>query len=513
MTESKPTASWLDRARATDPRMLALLAFLFSAVIIAMHLPFSQLEVGDAAIYDYIAQSILRGQVPYRDVIDIKGPLAPHMSAVAMMIGKTIGSRDILAVRLFQILMAGLLSSAIVLVAAAYLESRAAALLAFLIPLTSRPFVEMMIAGTQPKLPMILFGMLALLLIAKGRPFWAGFCSMLSCLCWQPGLMFTGVVFLMFSRYLTSWRDLRAAKVLAGAMFPLVVSLGYFYLRGALGDMWAWTITYNYTVFGPAAETSLVEAGAHLWMIARRVFGRDVILVGVSGLGLLAFVVERLRTKRRVREALRGPGLFKDALVIPPLIYLAFSLINFQGAPDLIPFFPFIGIFAGWFFVKVGRFVAGIESARPSASRFGFDLIVSGAAMFVILLVVLYRSAAYRLEGPTLRDQDQAVQAVASLLGPDDKIYVHGTVEILTLLGRPNLNPYIFLDWGADDFAAVRRGTSFSALIEEMDAQAPKLVSLSRLRKVYYRSELEKWVEDRYEKVEHFRYDLHIRKQ
>lgn len=513
MTESKPMAVWLNRARATDPRMLALLAFVFSVVTIAMHRPFSQLEVGDAAIYDYISQSILRGQVPYRDVIDIKGPLAPHMSAVAMMIGKTIGLRDIIAVRLFQILLAGLLSSAIVLVVDAYLKSRAAALIAFLIPLVSRPFVEMMIAGTQPKLPMILFGMLALLLIAKDRPFWAGFCSMLSCLCWQPGLMFAGVALLMFSRYLTSWRDLRAAKVLAGAMIPLVVTLGYFYLRGALGDMWAWTITYNYTVFGPAAETTLAEAAAHLWTIARRVFGRDIILVGVSGLGLLAFLAERLRTKRRLREALRAPDFFKDALVIPPLIYLAFSLINFQGAPDLIPFFPFIGIFAGWFFVTLGRLVGGIRSARPSAPRFGFGVIVPGAAMVGILLVVVDRSATYRLEGATLRDQDQAVQAVAGLVGPDDKIYVHGTVEILTLLGRSNLNPYVFLDWGADDFAVARRGTSFSALIDEMDAQAPKLVSISRLRKVYHRAELEKWVEDRYDKVDTFRYDLHIRKQ
>jgi hypothetical protein len=514
MKQSKPGgAFWLDRARATDPRMLALLALLFTVVIIAMHRPFSQLGVNDAAIYDYIAQSILRGQVPYRDVIDIKGPLAPHLSAVAMMIGKAVGLRDILAVRLFQILMTGFLSAAIVLVVDAYVENRAAALIAFLIPLMPRSFIEMMIAGTQPKLPMILFGMLSLLLIAKDRAFWAGFCSMLSCLCWQPGLLFTGVAFLMFSRYLTRWRDLRAAKVLAGAAIPLVLTLGYFSLRGALGDMWAWTITYNYTVFAPAAESTLAEAGAHVWTITRRAFEVDTILVILSGLGLLVFLAERLRAKQRLREALASADLFKDALVIPPLIYLAFCLINFQRAPDLIPFFPFIGIFAGWSFVKMGRLIAGIGRARSSASGVGLGVIIPATAVVLILLTVLYRSATYRLDGSTLADQDQAVQTVASLLGPDDKIYVHGTLEILTLLGRSNLNPFVFLDWGADDFAAARRGTSFSTLIEEMDAQAPKLVSLSRLRKVYHRAELEKWVDDRYDKVDLSRYDLYIRKQ
>ena len=70
-------------------------------------------------------------------------------------------------------------------------------------------FSEWMVTGTQPKLPMILFGLLSVLLIGKQRPYWAGFFSMLSCLCWQPGLMFTGVAVLMFSRYLTTGGILR----------------------------------------------------------------------------------------------------------------------------------------------------------------------------------------------------------------------------------------------------------------------------------------------------------------
>jgi hypothetical protein len=47
-----------------------------------------------------------------------------------------------------------------------------------------------------------------------------------------------------------------------------------------------------------------------------------------------------------------------------------------------------------------------------------------------------------------------------------------------------------------------------------MDAQAPKLVSLSRLRKVYHRAELAKWAEDHYDKIDSFKYEsLYIRKQ
>jgi hypothetical protein len=171
-----------------------------------------------------------------------------------MEVGNLIGVRDVVAVRLFQALLVGLLSAITFHVARIYLRNGFAAVIAFMFALTSPKFAQWMVVGTQPKLPMILFGMLTLLLIAKDKPFLAGASSMMSCLCWQPGLMFTGVAFLIFTRYLTSWRDGRALKVIAGAVVPLAVVVAYFYWRGALDDLWAWTITYNYSVFGPDAQ-------------------------------------------------------------------------------------------------------------------------------------------------------------------------------------------------------------------------------------------------------------------
>src|SRR5215510_3169733 len=297
-----PLSQTLDRSWSrldgwASVRNLTLLAFFIGATVTLLHHPFSRPEVGDPAIYDYIAQSISRGQLPYRDVVDIKGPGAPYLSAGAMLAGKLLGVRDVIAVRALNVLLVGLLSSLTFLTAQIYLKSRAAGLIAFLVPLMRYQFLEFMIEGTQPKLPMIVFGLLSLLMIARDKPFWSGFCSMLSCLCWQPGLMFTGVAFLMFSRYLTSWRDRRAAKVLLGAAIPLAVVLLYFYAKGALGDLWAWTIIYNYSVFGPEAERTLGAAFDHLWIILRRTFERDAILVVLGMIGLLLFLIERAAAK------------------------------------------------------------------------------------------------------------------------------------------------------------------------------------------------------------------------
>jgi hypothetical protein len=495
-------------------RNLTLMAFVIGAAVVLMHRPFSRPEVGDPAIYDYIAQSILRGQLPYKDVVDIKGPVAPYLSAVAMLTGKLLGMRDVIAVRVLHVLMVGLLSSLTFLVAQVYLRSRAAGLIAFMVPLMRYQFAEFMIEGTQPKLPMIIFGMLVLLMIARDRPFWAGLCSMLSCLCWQPGLMFTGVAFLMFSRYLTSWRDRRAFKVLLGSAIPLAGVLSYFYARGALGDLWAWTITYNYSVFGPDAGRDPGVAFDHLWIVIRRTFERDTILVVLALIGLLMFCIERVTAKVKHGLALRSPDLFRDAVLFPPLVYLVFCLINFQGGPDTIPFFPFIGIFAGWALVQFVRLIAASKAGQRAMPKLRFDVLLRAIAAAAIFMLVLVRAVAYRADDRTLQDQYTAIKPLSELLGPQDQIYVHGSVEILVLLNKPNLNPYVFLDWGADDFAAARKSTSFAAIIDEMEAQAPKLVSISRLRKVNHRADFERWVDQHYDKLDLYNYDkVLIRRQ
>jgi hypothetical protein len=212
---------------------------------------------------------------------------------------------------------------------------------------------------------------------------------------------------------------------------------------------------------------------------------------------------------------LRSGNYSLDAIAIPPFIYLAFCLINFQGAPDLIPLFPFIGIFCGWFFVETGRLTGSSRFGKAGASL-KLGIAVPGLAIAAISLLLTYRYIGYRGEaGPTLQDQREKFQAISEVLGPEDKIYVHGTVEILVLLARPNLNPYIMFDEGKDDFVAARKyGGSFDAMVNEFDLQAPKVVSLSRLRHVTHRDELERWASERYMELPVAGYDvIYVRKQ
>src|ERR1700754_2635941 len=215
------TSIWGRLTGYATSRHLALAAFLLAIVISLAYSPFKQSEGSDAAIYDYIAQSILRGDLPYRDIIDPKAPAAMYLSAAAMAVGQFAGLSAIKAVRLLHLLLMGALALLTFQVAEAFLRSRVAAGLAVLLLVLREDTLVMMFQGTQPKLAMMVFGMLTLRLIGKDKPMWAGVSSMLACLCWQPGLLFTGSAFLIFSRYLSSWRDGRVVKLAVGAGLPL----------------------------------------------------------------------------------------------------------------------------------------------------------------------------------------------------------------------------------------------------------------------------------------------------
>lgn len=490
--QRKPTVIWrlfVDAQKWPGPEICA---FLITVIVMFLYRKLSQPEGGDSAIWDYVAQCILRGQVPYRDVVEIKSPLSAYLSAAAMFIGKSIGIRDVIAVRLLNVVMAGLLSTTTFLVGVTYLRNRLAASIAFVIPLTPPHFTEWVLGGTEPKLPMILFGMLSLLLIAKRKPFWAGFFSMLSCLCWQPGLMFTGVALLIFSRYLTSWRDRAALRAIVGAAVPLVIIVSYFFSAGALSDLWSWTVAFNLNVYAPETAKSLSQTLALLWRVSIRVFGFELLFVAFALAGLVAFLIERVKERFNRGIAADESSLFRDGLWIVPLAYLGFCLINFQSGPDLIPLFPFIGLFAGYLIVR-------LSALRPEQR---LARLIPPLVLIASMALILFRAATSRLpSATTLRDQDQQLAAVSALLEPADRIYVHGMLEILVLLNRPNMNPYIYLDRGKDDWIAKRRGGAFSEVVNEMESKAPKIVAVSRLGKVAHRREIEGWINEHYARV------------
>src|SRR5262245_31265918 len=114
-TEERLTGPGARGCSLTSHSSLATVAAASVLFTIALMLISRQIrgsETGDSAIWDYVAQSIMRGQIPYKDVVEIKLPGAAYLGAMAIWVGKLFGIRDLIAIRLLNFGMVGALSAA-----------------------------------------------------------------------------------------------------------------------------------------------------------------------------------------------------------------------------------------------------------------------------------------------------------------------------------------------------------------------------------------------------------------
>jgi hypothetical protein len=460
-----------------------------------------------------MAQVIARGGVPYRDVVNIKGPLSAYIGAAAIVITRPLGLRDIYAVRLISVLMAVLTAGILFLVVFEYFKSLRTAFLAGLIFIGFNAFATTNSSGIQPKTPMILFGLAAMWAIKRDRPYAAGLTGMLSALCWQPGLLFVGAAGLAFSRYLTIWRDLKVLKLLAGAAIPLIVLLGYFWVAGALRDFYLWSFHFNYSVYGPETMRSFHAFLGYLRRIYTQyhVGERIFFIMAAFGQLMALFQEARLAIKNGAKSLLdRAPF---HSIVIVLVVYTLFCRINAQGMADSLPFLPFVAAFAGAAIVTgLDLAVSLLERVKPMP-----HLSAIGAAAFVAVCVIVFGkymtdAFSYNRAGITLQKQEAELREMLSHFQPGDSIYVHGAAEVLALSGLDNASKYFLLDRGKDRYLDVVEEGGFYGWLGRMKEGRPKIVVLTRMKKVRHRKDFYGWVEEGYEPRKNPVFSYYLRK-
>ena len=367
-----------------------------------------------------------------------------------------------------------------------------------MIMLSFEAFAVLNGGGVQPKTPMVLFGLMALWAVLKDRPFVAGVFGMLSALSWQPGLLFVGVAGLAFSRYLTSWRDLKVVRLLAGAAIPLVIQLGYFWAVGALHDFYVWNINFNATVYGPGQARSI---GGFFRRLAKMLAGtyhtgRFFFYLAVPGLAIVTWQTFARRPRGESRALQDAP---RQALVIAPVVYFLFCMIDIQGGADLIPLLPFVAIFAAAaLFFAAEQAIHLARRWQPNLNRAPLETVSAGVILALALVFSVSENLARERNGPTLADQDPEVREIVSYLSPGDKIFVHGKPEILVLSGLTNASKYYLLDRGKDGYLDQVEEGGFAGWLERLKAERPKVVALDRLDSPGHIRELEEWVESEY---------------
>jgi len=475
----------------SSQRHLIFFALFLSAVtLILVNRALVAPEAADHAMWDYMAQAILRGQVPYKDVVNIKTPLSAYLSALALLVGRAVGLNDLIAIRCLYISLAAALLLVTLAVTEAYSGSRIAALLAFCAPLACPRFYSWASTGSEPKLVMILFGMLSVLFVAKNQPSWAGFAAMLSCLSWQPGLLFAGTALLAV------WPNKRSVvRTAAGAAIPLLATILYFYWVGGLRDLWRWCFVFDLTVYAPQGFRSLAEQASHIAAVAHRVLAAPGLLV--LGLGAIGYATALFAALRRSGHAGRAPVA---AILLPPAIYVAYWRFDFNSGPYLIPIFPFAAVFAGWLIAGVIKAIALRWSAAEKRRVLNLQLLqVLGLIVFAVAAyLAVAASLNSKYQGLTLDDDYAMLRTLTDRLAAEDTIYAHGEINILALLNRPNASKYLWFDRGKDDFAGAQVPGGFQEILEAIKSQKPKFVELGRSNGVRCQPDLEEWMDRDY---------------
>src|SRR5262249_50231290 len=144
---------------------------------------------------------------------------------------------------------------------------------------------------------------------------------------------------------------------------------------------------------------------------------REQVYFYLSAVGIIMAVFLSLKEVKEqgFREFFRAAP--RHAIIIAPLVYFLFCMIDIQGIADLIPLLPFVGIFAAFALITgldwtIKLIIRRRPSLRPAMLRGG------GFAVFLALILFLDVSDAfsYNRDTPTLQEQEAAVAEVASHL-------------------------------------------------------------------------------------------------
>jgi hypothetical protein len=363
--------------------------------------------------------------------------------------------------------------------------------------LTFDAFARFNSGGVQPKTAMIVFGVLSLWAILKDRPFAAGVFGMLSALSWQPGLLFAGAAGLAASRHLTSWRDRRAVKVIAGAALPLVIMLAYFWVTGALKDFYLWNFNYTTMVYAPRESRPLGDFFSHLDDMINKPYRHASWLFYLAIAGLVLALWQHVR--RTPERTLWYEAAPRHAVIIAGLVYFAFCMIDIQGPVDLIPLLPFVAIFAA-----VAMDYAVGKLVRLSA-RVGLKTnaaLVTQLVTAILIATMLYQSAmtAWQFEHPfpLLKDQEPIVAEILAQLQPGDKVFTHGVPELLVLGRLTNASKYFLLDRGKDTYLDLVEPGGFAGWLERLKAERPKIIALGRFADMEHERDFRGWADADY---------------
>jgi len=261
----------------SHPETVVLAAIILVSTLLRLcflHEPFDR----DEGLYAAIGQSILRGELPYRDAVEIKPPASFYLYALAIaLFGATVEG-----IRSFTACYAVLTVVAVYAVTLRLADRRAALLAAAVYGVFSTfPLLQGSSSNTEVflVLPLLLGVWFLLRFAANGRRrelAWCGLCGALAMLIKPVALPFVALGTCLVPLLRPAGEEaVERLRDLASYLAPMAVGailvIGYFKLRGGLDEFLYWTVVFprRYrasSIVGPSLPQALHYLSMSLYL-------------------------------------------------------------------------------------------------------------------------------------------------------------------------------------------------------------------------------------------------------
>ncbi|MGH3042467.1 MAG: ArnT family glycosyltransferase [Gaiellaceae bacterium] len=460
----------------------------------------------DESIYAYGGQQTVEGVPFYVSIFDMKPPLATIIAGGGVAAARVLGLEDLTGIRLAFFVFACLSVLAVYLLVTWLFSSVAAGLIAAATFASFKGFALDALTGPNAKTPGIFFAVLSMALLVRRHYFWGGLAGSLAFLVWQPLALYVGVAVLAALLTPEGKRRLRlAGEALAGAAIPIVVTVVYFWLEGALDDLvdGAFVLPVTHLERGDSLDVRLER-------LERTIdnYYSETALLFYGGLVLvLVLAALRIVQRRHDLRALAREDPFINVILVSFLFTAAVPAVDFQGYPDLYALLPYAAIgIGGGFSLVLDRF----ERARlPWVGA-------AAAAAAVIALVVVswntYSDQPVQLRtAHPLSVQRFHAARIEDFLEEGETPYVLGNATPLVLTERRNPSPYIYLAAGVDSWAVDQTPGGVEGWQAEIVAEDPPLIVLGGQWRSEIATEMKRWLNETYERVRRGDYLVYLR--
>lgn len=448
-------------------------AILIAGLMMAACLQYGLLHqplLGDRAYMLYMGQAVSRGEAIYRTTTFGYPPLGPMLLAIAMQLGRAFGVATYISARLAGVIVAMLAAGCLYVFALRAFRNVTAALVAAL-SLASFGFLgRISVTNLEPKALVMLFLLITALTIQRRHWVAAGAGAVLAASCWQPAVLVVVALGAVVFRVRVG-RGAVAKRAAAGATLGALPSVVYV----TVGGSWAAFLEQNLAL---KAVNRWPPAGLDtaFFNLARLVYFDYQTELALFVIAALAFIVFVARSGDRLLRRRRSDWLVPRYGGLPFLTVLAiaYTLLDVQAAPDLLPWLPLVGFWTAWGFVRTAAMLRHRMAGGDALTGVGRKSVgvvwVALLAGYGLVDALLY--APY----PTFGEQRRAVAELIERAGPDGSLLAITAPSIYAITEQRSPWRYLSLVQFFDPLVEWRQPAGCDGLLGQLDDPQWRLI-------------------------------------